>query len=376
MYPALLALGLVLANCTGKDTVSISAVEIEKGSENGAHIRVTNDQFETMKMQWGSPAQQNFASELSVQGQVQVPVEGIQEISAYFGGYVSGLKLLEGQPIRKGQLLFYLENPDFIRLQQDFLEAQSQLTYLMEEYERQKTLYSEQIAAQKSFLKAEADYLGTKTKAESFKKQLALIGIDANQLTPEKISSIIQVNSPVSGFVESIDIVPGAFLPAAGKALTLISREHLHVELTVFERDATSISVGQKVGVTIPGSREQLYEAEVIMVGQAINTGRQINVHADLVNKADENKLIPGMFVEAKIQQSPSSGWSVPESALVETEDGYVLLLRGEATQNGYLLEKLPVEIGRQNGDRMEVFPNGPMDENSVILVKGGFNLV
>jgi cobalt-zinc-cadmium efflux system membrane fusion protein len=48
---------------------------------------------------------------------VQIPVEGMQEISAYFGGYVSDLSLIEGQAVRKGQTLFFLENPDFIREQ-------------------------------------------------------------------------------------------------------------------------------------------------------------------------------------------------------------------------------------------------------------------
>ena len=181
------------------------------GTSSGPFITVSQKQFETMRMTWGSPKIEEFSEHVSVQGMVRVPVEGMQEISAYFGGYVSGLNKLEGEAVRKGEVLFYLENPDFIRLQQDFLEANSQLNYLQAEYERQKTLFGEKISSQKNYLKAEADYQSTKAKAESLKRQLALININADQLKPENIRSKVPVLSPISGFVEGVSLVQGAF---------------------------------------------------------------------------------------------------------------------------------------------------------------------
>ena len=194
-YPfSILALALALASsCGNSENSTGEGIQVAEAPEGAREIFLTEVQFNTMKMEWGSPKKENFSTEINVQGTVKVPVEGMQEISAYFGGYVSDLKLIEGQPVRKGETLFYLENPDFIRLQQDYLETSSQLTYLKAEFERQRTLSAEQISAQKNFLKAEADYQSSLAKCQGLKKQLSLININAEDLTPETIRSKVPV---------------------------------------------------------------------------------------------------------------------------------------------------------------------------------------
>ncbi len=370
----LLALGLLLSNCTGREADTSEAIEVSGSPEIG--LVLTQAQFESMQMEWGSPVMEEFSEELKVQGMIKVPIEGMQTISAYFGGYVSGMKLLEGQAVRKGEVLFYLENPEFIRLQQEYLDAKSQLAYLKADFERQKTLFGEQIVAQKNYLKAEADYQSTLAKAESIKKQLAMINIKAENLNPESISSRIPVFSPISGFVESIEVVPGAFLPASEKAVSLISKTHLHVEMSVFEKDAIRIKKGQKVSFYLPDAPIKKYQAEGFVVGQSINEQRFVNVHAELADESQAAELVPGMFVDATIGMDPQPGWSLPSNALIETGDGYYVLVQKGKTETGFDLEKVPVKIGRQTIDRTEILPVEGITESTVILVKGGFNLL
>ena len=278
--------------------------------------------------------------------------------------------------MRKGEVLFYLENTDFIRLQQEFLEANSQLNYLKEEYERQKTLFGEKISSQKNYLKAEADYQATKAKAESLKRQLALININADQLKPENIRSKVPVLSPISGFVDGIHLVQGAFLAVGGKAMTVISKEHLHIELVVFEKDAGSIHKGQKVLVTIPDMPGKTLQAEVFVVGQSINNERQINIHAHLPEEEEEAFLVPGMFLEAKLIKDPKEAWVVPTTAVVVSEGASYVLVQREKADSGFKIEKIVVETGLENDGMIELLPNEELDENTVILTKGGFNLL
>ncbi|PZX49146.1 efflux RND transporter periplasmic adaptor subunit [Algoriphagus chordae] len=376
MNATLLVGSLLFFQCKGADEAQSGGVEVEAGTSSGPFIMVSQKQFETMKMKWGSPKLEEFSEGIAVQGMVKVPVEGIQEISAYFGGYVSGLNKLEGEPVRKGEVLFYLENPDFIRLQQDFLEANSQLNYLKTDFERQKTLYDENISSQKNYLKAEADYQSTKARAESLKRQLALININADQLKPENIRSKVPVLSPIAGFVDGIHLVQGSFLPVAGKAMTIISKEHLHMELVVFEKDAAHVHEGQKVLVSIPDIPGKTLEAEVFVVGQSINNERQINVHAHLINESDEELLVPGMFLEAKLIQDPKETWVIPVTAVVVSEGESYVLVQREKTDTGFKLEKVAVKTGLESDALIELLPNEALDENTLILTHGGFNLL
>lgn len=367
-------LGLT-ASCS-KNESSENGIEVTEAPGDSREIVLTEEQFRTMKMEWGPLQTGEFSEEISVQGSIQIPVEGMREISAYYGGYIQDLKLLEGQPVRRGELLFTLENPDFIRLQQDYLETKSQLTYLKSEFERQRTLASEQISAQKNFLKAEADYQTALAKSESLKKQLSLIQIDGDQLTPESIKTKVPVTSPISGFVEDVFVVPGQFLPAAGKAVTLLSREHIHVELVLFEKDADRVHPGQKVEFISPDRPGEIMEAKIYVVGQSINEQRQINVHAHLVDEKQESKLTPGMFLQAKIQLDPQVSLAVPEESVLEVDQDRYILIQKSKTEKGYVLEKVKVIPGAKGKHYLAIQPEKVLDSTTVVLVKGGFNLL
>lgn len=367
-------LGLT-ASCS-KNESSENGIEVTEAPGDSREIVLTEEQFRTMKMEWGPLQTGEFSEEITVQGSIQIPVEGMREISAYYGGYIQDLKLLEGQPVRRGELLFTLENPDFIRLQQDYLETKSQLTYLKSEFERQRTLASEQISAQKNFLKADADYQTALAKSESLKKQLSLIQIDGDQLTPESIKTKVPVTSPISGFVEDVFVVPGQFLPAAGKAVTLLSREHIHVELVLFEKDANRVHPGQKVEFISPDRPGEIMEAKIYVVGQSINEQRQINVHAHLVDEKQESKLTPGMFLQAKIQLDPQVSLAVPEESVLEVDQDRYILIQKSKTEKGYVLEKVKVIPGAKGKHYLAIQPEKVLDSTTVVLVKGGFNLL
>ena len=375
-FSAGLIFGLfLLASCSKSDS-SDGGIEVSEAPEQSTAIELTEEQFKTMKMEWGPVHMGDFSEEIQVQGTVQIPVEGMREITTYFGGYVQDLKLIEGQEVRKGEVLFTLENPDFLRLQQDFLEINSQLAYLKAEWERQKTLAQEQISAQKNFLKATADYDAASAKAQSLKKQLAMLGINADGLTPATMRSKISIPSPISGFVEEVLAVPGQFLPPAAKALTLMSKEHIHVELVLFEKDASKVHVGQIVEFTSPDRPDEVLKAKVYVVGKSINAQRQINVHAHLLDEKEEAKLTPGMFLQARIQLDPQRSLAVPEESIIEVGEDHYILVQKSKSAGAFTLQKIKVTLGAKGKHYRAISTESALDSTVLVLVKGGFNLL
>jgi cobalt-zinc-cadmium efflux system membrane fusion protein len=376
LFSVRLILGLFLIASCSKNDPSEGGIEVNEATEQSTEIELTEAQFQTMKMEWGALHTGEFSEEIQVQGTVQIPVEGMREITTYFGGYVQDLKLIEGQEVRKGEVLFTLENPDFLRLQQDFLEINSQLAYLKAEWERQKTLAQEQISAQKNFLKAAADYEAASAKTQSLKKQLAMIGINSDGLTPATMRSKISVPSPISGFVVEVVAVPGQFLPPAAKALGLISKEHIHVELVLFEKDASKVHTGQVVEFISPDRPEEVLKAKVYVVGKSINAQRQINIHAHLLNEKEEAKLTPGMFLQARIQLDPKQSLAVPEESIIEVGEDYYILIQKVKSNGSYTLQKIKVIPGSKGKGFRAITTEATLDSTVVVLVKGGFNLL
>jgi membrane fusion protein, heavy metal efflux system len=378
IYSGLLILvGLVfLIRCSPKSEENSGAESMESIEVGSNQIGLTKGQFAAMDMKWGEMVLKTFSEEIKVQGQVKIPVEGMQDITPFFGGYVADLKLMEGQQIRKGEVLFYLESPEFVRLQQEYLETSSQLNFLKEEFERQKTLFGEKIASQKGYLKAESEYQSSLAKAESLKKQLGMIHVNADKLTPASIQTKVPVISPINGYVESVFTVPGAFLPSASKAATLISTEHMHIELSVFEKDAVNVTEGQHVAFTLPDMPGKTFDAKVYVVGKSISEQRLVPVHAHLIDESQEHSLVPGMYLEAKIKLEPQEGWSLPVSAVVAADGVDYVLVQSGSDEKGFYLDKVEVKLGRQNDDLVEIYPNPKLNENSIILVKGAFTML
>jgi cobalt-zinc-cadmium efflux system membrane fusion protein len=363
---------ILLTSCAKKE----DGIEVGEAPSESTEIQLTEEQFQTMKMEWGELHTGEFSEEIAVQGTVQIPVEGMREITTYFGGYVQDLKLIEGEEVRKGQVLFTLENPEFLRLQQDYLETKSQLSYLKAEWERQKNLAQEQISAQKNFLKAEADYQAALAKTQSLKKQLALISIDGETLSPATMRSKISITSPIAGFVEEVMAVPGQFLPSAAKALALISKEHIHVELVLFEKDASKVHVGQVVEFTSPDRPDEVLKAKIKVVGKSINAQRQINVHADLIDEKEEAKLTPGMFLQARIQLDPQQSLAVPEESIIEVGEEHYILVQKSKSAGAFTLQKIKVTPGAKGKHYRAIATEVALDSTAVVLIKGGFNLL
>lgn len=374
-----LAIALILSNC-GQNTSE--AIEIGNNTSEtmpagSEMIEVNRKQFEHSKMKLGQLVDYEFSTSINVTGVVEVPVSHHIQVSVYAGGYVGNIDLIPGEWVHKGQLLFTLENPEFIQMQQEYLEARAQLAFLQSDYERQKTLANENIASQKNFLKAESDYQMTLAKVEGLKKRLSLIGIAVDKIAPENLVSRISVHAQSAGYVTQVSAVQGMYLNPKDVAIELINTEHLHLELSVFEKDILQIKKGQKIHFKTPDANPEIFDAEVYLIGKSVEgDNRVINVHGHFDEKKYSEKFVPGMFVEAKIITASYVSKGLPESAVIEADDKYyVLVHKGDANEASQF-EKLEITPGIRENGIVQILNYEALGTAENILVEGAFNLI
>lgn len=357
------------------DPVEIGANEITE--ETADEITVSESQFELAKMQLGQLTEHEFPTVVKVTGMVDVPIKNHASVSAYAGGYVKSIGLIPGEKVKKRQVLFTLENPEFVQMQQDYLEAKEQLAYLKSDYERQQTLANENIASQKNFLKAESDYRVTLAKMEGMKKRLSLLNISTDKISAQNLVSSISVFAPVSGYVTEVNAMRGMYLNPTDMAVKILDTDHLHIELNVFEKDILKIKEGQQIRFRIPDADPKIYEATVHLVGKTVDEeNRVIRIHGHLKNEKDIAFLVPGMYVDAEIITTMNKTKGLPESAIV-SEDGqeYVLVSKGKKG-NMNVFEKRAVTVGESKNGLVQIVNSDAFAPNEKILVEGAFNLI
>jgi cobalt-zinc-cadmium efflux system membrane fusion protein len=331
-------------------------------------------------MELGNLRRMEFPQVIRVTGTVDVPPENRVIISAVYGGFVKKISLLEGDPVRQGQAVITLENPEFLQLQQGYLEVREQIPYLKSEYERQQTLFEEQISSEKVFLKARSDYLTAMAQKKSLEAQLSMLGIQPSELDAGGLRSVISMRTPISGKVTRVNVRTGAYVSPATEIMEIINTEHIHLELMVFEQDINRIRKDQDILFSIPEISDRVREGSVYLIGNTVDEKRTVKVHAH-VREEDLEELMVGMFVQADILAGATdatsgnlpSFWALPEEAVISAEgSSYVLVLEASGEQ-GYTLRREPVEVGITSGGFISLKDPGALGPEDQVLIRGAF---
>ena len=221
-------------------------------------------------------------------------------IAVTMGGIVRQANLVPGQFVQKGSLIATLKNPDFITLQQNYLEALAQLEYLKQEYERQQTLADQKAASMKKFQEAKSEYMTMKSRLESTEAQLSLLGVSGATLQKNGIQSLLEVRTPISGYIENVNINRGKYIPAGEALCQVIDKSAPMLCLTTYEKDVNQIKEGENVEFRVNGLGDATYRGKIIAVGQLVDpVNRSIKVYVQIIN--GNPAFRPGMYVTAHL---------------------------------------------------------------------------
>lgn len=366
---------LALASCSSSSdnemNQEVTSLDYEKV------YQLNQIQFESSKMQLGSIELKDFHDIVKANGMIDVPPSNKASVSSYYGGTVIDVNLVPGEKVKKGQVLFTLENPDFIQMQQDYLEAKGQLSYLKSDYERQKNLMEDKVSSQKNFLKAESDYVVTKVKMESLSKKLTLININPNELTLDNLKTTISIISPIDGYATHVDITKGTSLIPSQSAVKIVNTDHLHLELNIFEKDLSKVQIGQSIKFNIQEDKSKEYDAVVYIVNKTIDpTNRTIGIHGHLLDEKLNGIFSPGMYIESVIYAASTSKPSLPQNTLVQIDDKYYALVLKNNLNNEYSFEKKEIITGKTNDGFVEILNTKDFNASTQFLINGAFNLI
>ena len=346
--------------------------------ENSLKLTGTNvskAQFDANKMKLENITEQTFSTTIKVTGMIDAPPQSIEVISSFSGGYIKNSSLLIGDKVKKGQALVTIENPDFIEMQQEYLETIEQMTYLKSEYERQKLLFEEKISSQKNYLKAESDYKKNLAIANGIRKKLQLLSINPASVEQGNITSTITLYASINGNVTEINASKGAYVSPADVIIKIVNTEHIHIELTAFEKDLMQIKEGQKIAFKIPEASNTIFDAEVHLVGTSIDkTTRTSTIHGHLHDDEKHNFAI-GMFVDAEIEISSSLSVAIAENAIIKIDDETVILVLKSFNDDLYTFETINITVGKKQNGLVEITSENikPTDK---ILTNGAYGLI
>ena len=298
---------------------------------------LTAEQMKAVGIEIGVIEQKNLTSVVKASGQLTVPPQNKAVVNALVGGVIRRINVIEGQQVGKGQVVAVIENPDFIRLQQDYLTSRDNLVYLQQEYERQRTLKEADAGIGKVYQQASANLAAERSKLSTLEKQLQQIHISASSVRRGNLITQVPVLAPISGTVGKITLSIGTYTDASSPIMEIVNNSTIYCELQVFEKDIAKISVGQIVNFILTNQKDKLVSGSVTGINKSFETeNKSVVVHA-VVNNVAHLNLIAGQYVSALIETGKQLVSAVPKDAIVKANDkSYIFLFEG--------IEKEPVK--------------------------------
>jgi cobalt-zinc-cadmium efflux system membrane fusion protein len=354
-----------------------ASVKKDPATAGPVRVSLTPEQYNVAAITLGQPTLRSLSTTLKANGTISVPAQNLLSVSVPFGGYIRRINLEPGMRVRKGQPLVVLENPEYIQLQQDYLDTKAKLEYADLDFARQQELSRDNVSALKVFQQVRSNRQSLQAQLAGMAQRLAILRIDPARLSADKLTRTVTIPSPVAGFITNVPVNNGRFVNPADVLVEITNVDHLHVQLSIFEKDISRIHTGQIVRFGMGGDASLIHRGEIFLIGKSIASDRTISVLAHPDGYADD--FIPGGYVSAQIAVKTQPLSALPESAVVSYGGKSLIyvLEKKQASPATYQFRQVEIKPGvRENGYVAVTLPPDVNPLVTPIVLNGAYSLL
>jgi cobalt-zinc-cadmium efflux system membrane fusion protein len=366
----ILCASIILSSC-GTNSKPTTTKEESTADVVTNIVQLTKEQATLAQLELAPIQQGKMKGITHLNGVIDVPPTGIASVSIPMGGYVQDINLIPGTFVKKGQVLATVKDPTYIQLQENYLAAKAKLVYLQQDIDRQKTLLTQEAVSKKVYQQLQADFTANQIQVKALSEQLKLINIQPDHLTTEKMTSLVQLIAPISGYITKVNINRGKYITPSDILLEIIDPNDIHAAITIYEKDIANFKIGMKGTVTLTQDPAKKYPVSILAVSHNINEDKTGLLHCHF-EKIPAN-VLPGMFLTADMVVENKDAVLIPiESVQRFQGKDYIFIQTAEN-----IFDAKEIQVIQTNADFVTV---GNSDAKSwvgkSIVVKNAFSLL
>ncbi len=363
-------------SANNNDSAANDATKNQQTSQkkDSTSIALTPEQIKNAGITLGAFQQLSLGETIEANGYVELPPNGRASINTPMEGFIEQVYFQEGAQVKKGKALVKLKHPQFIQLQQDYLQALSSFEYLEKELARQQTLSKANVSARKKLQQTQADFDSAQAARNTLAEKLRFVGIDPQQVQKGNIQASIYLRAPFSGVVTQVQAYRGQLVGPQQAILEMINQEEMQLALQVFEKDIRNVKEGEPLVFKVPSYENTPdYEGMVALVGKDLEReSRSITVYGDI---QDKGELIPGLYVEAKITAGSKKVQALPYQAIIREGDAQYFFVQQQSNSQQATFRKIKFKPGITSHDYTEIVSSEPIEDSTAIVLSGAFYL-
>ena len=300
----------------------------------------------------------------NLQSSYPASIKGVQdvEIRPKISGFITKLCVREGQTVKRGQLLFVIDNVTYAaavrQAKAAVNSAKAQLNTATLTYENSQKLFKNNVIGSYELQSAKNSYESAKA---------ALAQAQANYVSAKQNLDFCYVTSPANGVVGDLPYKVGALVSSSNaEPLTTVSDiNSMQVYFSMTEKDLldmTKTAGGLHAAIKdYPPVKLQLadgtvygHDGRVAAVSGVIDqsTG-SVSIRADFPNP--QHVLKSGASGSIVVPHVASSAVIIPQDAVVQVQDKYFVYVVGKDNKVKYT----PVTVNPQNDGKNYIITSG-----------------
>lgn len=289
-------------------------------------------------------------------------------VSPSFAGRVESVYVELGQQVKRGQALANLLVPDLVDQQANLQIAQTNLELAKQDYERERSLWSQGISAKQDYQRAYNAYRQAQIQVQAARSRLSAFGAASGS------SGRYTLTAPISGVISNKDIVIGENVQLADQLFTIDQLDQLWLEFVLPTMANINVQPNQQIRFKSLQTGN-LFNAQVqsLTTEADAQTGR-LQVRAKVLSNAAE--LRPNLMVNVELQAgSKQSAMRVNAQAIQQVEGKDTVFVAKANQKKGFDFVAVPVQVGQRTQDGQWVEITQGLTAGQSYVAEGSFLL-
>lgn len=328
---ALAALPIIFLGSCGHEPKVEETEEVAAQRSDSGEVEISPELYKKLKIGQFHWAQ--VADSMRVTGRVEADETRIARISAPVSGRITELEVIEGQTVKRGDLIAVVRSVELSNTQSTFLRALSQQQLAARAVARAKQLLDADVIGAAELQRRQAELEQATAELASASEQLKVLGMtdEAIALLKEKktVNSVVPVYATITGTVLERRVTIGQVVQAAEIVAVLADLSHVWLVADVPEQTAGNLAVGKEVKAEIAALPGHEISGRLSFVSAIVNPEtRTVRARMNLPNP--DRKYKPAMLATMTLQESAEKKRLIPSTAVVrENNEDYLFVQTG-----------------------------------------------
>ncbi|MGC2062513.1 MAG: efflux RND transporter periplasmic adaptor subunit, partial [Thermodesulfovibrionales bacterium] len=308
-----LGIAVLTAGCgkkeAAKEVKAVAVEEKKEGGREGGHggehekeepgvVTLSAEKQKSAGVEVKQVALENAAVPLSATAVMEMNMDRSAKISPRVAGKAVRIIASQGDRVKAGQALAYLDSVELDQTWADYIKAQGKVGLARKNFQREETLFEKKISPEKDVLKAKQELGEAEADINLAKERFRLLGVDVSQFESAKGSGnhpLIPVTTPVSGVVIEKTVTQGEMVNSEKALFTVADLSTLWVVIDVYEKDISRLRLGTGVKVSVTAFPDKTFRGKISYIGDVVD--EKTRTEKARVTIDNSSRLLkPGMF--------------------------------------------------------------------------------